>query len=61
MNSIPDELAPGFEPTYLEYYNKYNAGRLATHQIPIEDYRADPMKYTIAYGHQLMNQYVIFS
>ncbi|KAL6246756.1 hypothetical protein RBB50_006063 [Rhinocladiella similis] len=49
-NSIPDNLAPGFEPTFLEYYNKYTAGRLATHQVPIEEYRADPAKYTIAYG-----------
>lgn len=49
-NSIPDHLAPNFEPAFLEYYNKYTAGRLATHQVPIEKFRADPAKYTITYG-----------
>jgi hypothetical protein len=56
LNSIPPELEARFEPTYVEYYNKYSAGRLATHQVPIEDYRADPIKYTIAYGRQLIDQ-----
>ncbi|EXJ92513.1 hypothetical protein A1O3_01065 [Capronia epimyces CBS 606.96] len=50
LNSIPAHLVPHFEPTYVQYYNKYSAGRLATHQVPIESYRADPLKYTIAYG-----------
>lgn len=53
LNSIPDHLLPRFDPTYAEYYGKYNAGRLHTHQIPIEAYRADPMKYTISYGRAL--------
>ena len=56
LNSIPEDLLPRFEPTYVEYYNKYSAGRLATHQVPIEAYRADPLKYTIAYGRQLIDQ-----
>jgi len=56
INSIPDDLASRFEPTYVEYYNKYSAGRLATHQIPIEKYRADPLKYTTAYGRQIIDQ-----
>ncbi|EXJ85986.1 hypothetical protein A1O1_06355 [Capronia coronata CBS 617.96] len=54
LNSIPAQLVPDFDPTYVEYYNKYNAGRLATHQVPIESYRADPFKYTIAYGRELV-------
>lgn len=34
----------------MEYYNKYNAGRLHTHEIPIEWYRENPAKYAISYG-----------
>ncbi|KAJ5376889.1 hypothetical protein N7509_013775, partial [Penicillium cosmopolitanum] len=49
-NSIPPELVSRFDPIYVEYYNKYNAGRLHTHEVPIEDYRKDPSRYTIAYG-----------
>jgi hypothetical protein len=56
INSIPADLHPRFDPTYVEYHNKYNAGRLATHQVPIEDYRKDPLKYTISYGRQLIDQ-----
>jgi hypothetical protein len=56
INSIPDHLVPRFDPIYVEWYNKYNAGRLATHQVPIEAYRKDPMKYTIAYGRQIVDQ-----
>lgn len=56
LNSIPDNLISRFEPTYVEYWNKYNVGRLATHQIPIEAYRADPLKYTIAYGREIVDK-----
>ncbi|KAF4215178.1 hypothetical protein CNMCM8980_008709 [Aspergillus fumigatiaffinis] len=49
-NAIPPELLPRFDPVYVEYYNKYNAGRLHTHEVPIEDFRRNPAKYTIAYG-----------
>lgn len=49
-NSIPSELLPRFDPFYVECYNKYNAGRLHTHEVPIEDFRKDPTKYTISYG-----------
>lgn len=49
-NSIPPELLPRFDPVFVEYYNKYNAGRLHTHEIPIELYRKDPAKYAISYG-----------
>jgi len=52
LNAIPTHLLEHFEPTFVKYYNKYSAGRLATHQIPIERYRADPAKYTIAYGRE---------
>ena len=55
LNSIPDSLVSRFEPTYVEYWNKYNAGRLATHQVPIEAYRANPLKFTIAYGRELVD------
>ena len=49
-NSIPAELLPRLDPVYVEHYNKYNAGRLHTHEVPIEDFRKDPARYTIAYG-----------
>lgn len=49
-NSIPSELLPRFDPVYVEHYNKYNAGRLHTHEVPIEDFRKNPAKYAIAYG-----------
>lgn len=50
LNSIPENLLPRFDQNYVKYYNKYSAGRLATHQVPIEEYRKNPEKYTIAYG-----------
>lgn len=49
-NSIPSDLLPRFDPVYVEYYNKYNAGRLHTHEVPIEVFRKDPAKYLTAYG-----------
>ncbi|CAI7615927.1 unnamed protein product [Penicillium manginii] len=52
-NSIPPELVSRFDPVYVEYYNKYNAGRLHTHEVPIQDYRKDPSRYTISYGRAL--------
>ena len=50
LNSIPDNLVGRFDPVYLEYYNRYNVGRFHTHQVPIEDFRANPAKYTTSYG-----------
>ncbi|KAL5341469.1 alpha/beta hydrolase fold-domain-containing protein [Aspergillus crustosus] len=49
-NSIPPELLPRFDPVYVEHYNKYNAGRLHTHEVPIEAFRKDPAKYLTVYG-----------
>ncbi|KAL2007522.1 hypothetical protein VTN00DRAFT_8960 [Thermoascus crustaceus] len=49
-SSIPPELISRFDPVYVEHYNKYNTGRLHTHEVPIEDYRKNPAKYTISYG-----------
>lgn len=51
-NAIPEELLPRFDPVYVDYYNKYNVGRLHTHEVPIEEYRKDPAKYTIFYGNE---------
>ena len=56
LNSIPDNLVDRFEPTFVQHWNRYNAGRLNTHQVPIEDYRKDPMKYTIAYGREIIDE-----
>ncbi|KAG2418988.1 hypothetical protein HFD88_002092 [Aspergillus terreus] len=49
-NSIPPELLPRFDPVYVEHYNKYNAGRLHTHEVPIEEFRKNPAKYLTVYG-----------
>ncbi|EPS28447.1 hypothetical protein PDE_03393 [Penicillium oxalicum 114-2] len=49
-NSIPPELLPRFDPVFVEHYNKNNAGRLHTHEVPIEDFRKDPARYTTSYG-----------
>ena len=49
-NAIPDNLVPGFDPVYIELYNKYNRGKLAVHQVPIEDFRKTPAKYLVTYG-----------
>ncbi|KAJ9626827.1 hypothetical protein H2204_009843 [Knufia peltigerae] len=50
LNAIPDDLTDRLDPVYVEYYNKYNAGRLHTHQIPIETFRANPLQYVIQWG-----------
>lgn len=50
LNSIPNNLLSRYDPVFVEYYNKYNVGRLQTHQIPIEEARNNPSKYTISYG-----------
>ena len=50
LNALPDDLAQRLDPLYVENYNKYNAGRLHTHQIPIEVFRANPSKYAIQWG-----------
>ncbi len=55
INSIPDSLLPRFDPQFVELYNKYNVGRLNSHQLPLKDYRADPSKYIISYGRQNIN------
>lgn len=49
-NGIPPELLPRFDPVYVEHYNKYNAGRLHTHEVPIEEFRKNPAKFVTAYG-----------
>ncbi|KAI9370667.1 alpha/beta hydrolase fold-domain-containing protein [Aspergillus egyptiacus] len=49
-NSIPPELLPRFDAVYVEHYNKYNAGRLHTHEVPIEAFRKNPSKYLTVYG-----------
>ena len=50
-NSIPPELVPRYDPIYVSYYNSFNAGRLHTHEVPIEEFRKNPARYTISYGH----------
>ncbi|GLI77896.1 hypothetical protein PoHVEF18_006192 [Penicillium ochrochloron] len=49
-NSIPAELLYRFDPDYIIFYNKHNAGRLHTHEVPIEKFRKNPARYTISYG-----------
>lgn len=47
-NSIPPELVPRYDPVYVAYYNEFNAGRLHTHEVPINEFRKNPAKYTIS-------------
>ncbi|KAE8372252.1 esterase [Aspergillus bertholletiae] len=49
-NSIPPNLLPRFDPVYVDHYNKYNAGRLHTHEVPIEEFRKNPARYVTSYG-----------
>ncbi|KAJ5143507.1 CAZyme family CE10 [Penicillium bovifimosum] len=49
-NSIPRELLPRYDPVYVAYYNAFNAGRLHSHEVPIEEFRKNPARYTISYG-----------
>ena len=49
-NSLPEHIASRLDPAFLENYNKYNLGRLNTHEVPIEEFRKDPLKYTIDWG-----------
>lgn len=49
-NSIPPELVHRLDPVYVEYYNRFNLGRIHTHEVPIEEYRKNPARYTISYG-----------
>ncbi|PQE24116.1 esterase protein [Rutstroemia sp. NJR-2017a BVV2] len=48
--TIPPNLLPRFDPIFAAYHAHYSAGRLATHQIPIEEMRKNPQKYLIVYG-----------
>lgn len=52
LNSIPEYLVSRYEPQFIEHYNNYQAGRLATHQVPIEEFRANTLKYIISWGRQ---------
>lgn len=49
-NSIPLELLPRYDPVYVSYYNSFNAGRLNSHEVPIEEFRKNPRRYTTTYG-----------
>jgi acetyl esterase/lipase len=51
-NSIPEELLHRFDPDYIMFYYKNNAGRLHTHEVPIEEFRKSPARYTISYGRE---------
>lgn len=55
LNSIPEDLVSRFDPVFVQYWSKYNAGRYTTHQIPIEEYRSDPQRYTIGYGREIVD------
>lgn len=50
INSIPQDLLPRFDPVFAKYYQHYQAGRFATHQVPIEEFRKNPAKYVTVFG-----------
>ncbi len=52
INTIPLNLLSRFDPEYVKLYNRHNVGRFQTHQVSIDEYRADPSKYIISYGRQ---------
>lgn len=57
LNSIPPELVDRFEPSFVKYWNRYNAGRLnhlSPVDVPFEKFRADPMKYLVLYGYEIV-------
>lgn len=56
LNSIPYHLLHHYDPAFIEKYNLYSAGRLATHQVPIKLYRSNPSAYNIQYGRQIVDQ-----
>ncbi|KNG89262.1 esterase [Aspergillus nomiae NRRL 13137] len=49
-NGIPPELIDRFDPVFVDYYQKYNVGRLHWDEVPIDEFRANPSIYTIIYG-----------
>ncbi|KAH8688743.1 putative esterase [Talaromyces proteolyticus] len=49
-NSIPPELLERFDPVFVDYYNKYNVGRVYRNEVPIEEFRKNPAKYSPVYG-----------
>ena len=52
-NAIKPQYVDKLDPTFVSWYNKYNVGKLATHEVAIEEYRADPLKYAIAWGRSI--------
>jgi acetyl esterase/lipase len=49
LNEIPERLLSLFDPVYVEHYNKHNVGRLANHQVAIEEFRKNPKEYAIPF------------
>jgi hypothetical protein len=45
LNPIPSDLLPRLDPCFVEYYNKNTANNPATHQIPLEEVRANPRRW----------------
>ena len=57
INSIPPQLLERYDPVFVEFYTKYNAGRLnimSPHQVPYKEARAEPQNYLVLYGHDLI-------
>jgi len=42
LNPIHPGMLPRLDPRFVEYYNQTLANRLGTHQVPLEDVRANP-------------------
>jgi acetyl esterase/lipase len=55
INSLAPNLLHRYDPVYVKYYQKYHAGRLGTHEVPVEDYRKDPLKYHVLWGRQIVD------
>ncbi|KAK7725711.1 hypothetical protein SLS57_003777 [Botryosphaeria dothidea] len=46
INPIPSKYLDKLDPQFIEVYNKHAANRLRADQVSIEEFRADPAKYT---------------
>ena len=50
LNTIAPQYLKGLDPLFVEYYNKYQVGRLHTHQMPVDIAKRDFAKYNITFG-----------
>lgn len=50
LGSIDPKYLKGLDPVYVEYYNKYQLGRLPSYLVPMEEVKKNGEKYGISFG-----------